>query len=99
VRVKVKQSHIDEGQPGESCTCAVAKAVQAAFETENVQVEAEFIQVDFAKYPTPDAVVKFIDDYDLGRPVRPFEFDLGPDDDEDGPEPLLVPACAPGEGH
>lgn len=81
--IKVTQSHIDRGCRGDGQRCPVALAVAEAVNAE-VTVENDFISFvdDYGlhRIPTPKVVVKFIFDYDVGKPdlkpVEPFEFDL-----------------------
>ena len=82
MKIKVTQEHIDYGG-ADAVSCPVALAVNDAY---SCDVNDEFVSVSINRiivYPhgvttdLPDVTKEFIACYDLGRPVRPFDFELG----------------------
>ncbi len=89
--ITVTQEHIDKGRiaikSGErvSENCAVSKALMDRFKVEHVDINHNQINyiglfpdeviLDHA-IPLPKEVDDWIKDYDFGRPVTPFSFEL-----------------------
>lgn len=79
LHVSVTQAHIDAGVSKSECRCPIALALTDAGCT---GVEVGNFTVGF-KYGTqhvdvdiPQLVERFVRDFDFGRQVFPFEFDL-----------------------
>jgi hypothetical protein len=82
VKVKVTQSCIDEGVRGQGDSCPVAQAVLEALglEKTGVWIDYGYIEIFELRLPTPPNVIQFIESFDRGDPVEPFEFELDVDD-------------------
>jgi hypothetical protein len=76
MKVKVEQRHIDKGIPKSSSCCAVALAVREVVGHEDVDVDEYSIAVAYDSYRAPRKVTEFIEDFDRGDVVSPFEFEL-----------------------
>jgi hypothetical protein len=78
MKIEVTQEHIEKGVPEEECNCPIALAIRDAFNVEEleVSVNATVIRVGFDHCPTPEEAEAFVCDFDDGRSVRPFTFDL-----------------------
>ena len=84
VRVQVTQQDIDDGKAGEAYRCPVALAARRAFPRQHVRVYAPCIMLIESGYPTfdlPSEARRFVDRFDGGVHVEPFEFDLDVPDD------------------
>lgn len=75
MRIQVTQEDIDQGEPGEPESCAVAKAIRRQLKPQHVQV-TDVIEINNSDFEAPPAVIEFIERYDHGHRVQPFEFDL-----------------------
>lgn len=88
--IKVTQDHIDRGEKDNCLGCPVALALAEAIGEEiNVQTD-EFEGPDSGTIDLPDSVKLFVDSFDEGLPVHPFEFELSEDDVE-----TLLSDCEP----
>ena len=82
VHVSVTAEDIAQGQPQSYCRCPVALALTRAADSRWVEViadEARFARRGRYMAETaslPSVVQRFIDAFDRGQPVEPFEFDL-----------------------
>lgn len=82
-RIKVTQRHIDEGVPGNVCSCMVALALEEASGGLSVVVGAWDVTFRYAKgvdgafnVDLPYGVEKKIVLFDSGKTVKPFSFSL-----------------------
>lgn len=78
--VRVKQEHIDKGEPdpngyGKRCPVALA-LVDACRARGSVSVNEERMMVGVMRYKTSQTVAAFLRAYDNGKPVKPFWFHL-----------------------
>lgn len=82
--VRVKQEHIDNGNRGQYQSCAIVLAVLEATGAEKAIADdfciewgnkvGEFWRME--GMDTPMSLQVFMDKYDMGHPVEPFEFFL-----------------------
>lgn len=89
MKISVTQDHIDAGLPRSPFSCPIALACQEAG-LDNPGVDQVFIDAVGVHAAIPPAASCFIGDFDGGRSVQPFEFEIdetgGPVEDEDGDE-------------
>lgn len=76
MKVKVEQRHIDRGERGDAFCCAVALAVAEATGYDDVWVDEYSMSVGDFYYRTPKSASDFIENFDSGYAVAPFEFEL-----------------------
>ncbi len=88
LKVNVTQEHIDKGVPEMACSCPVAKAVAELLNdgfasTDGVSLTVEDSQRHTQAFANtlPDEVLCFVSDFDHGKPVKPFSFDIQIDED------------------
>ncbi len=82
--VKVEQKHINCGTPGDCNNCAIALAVKDATGADIVYSDDFSIEwgnkingkSNMVGMATPISLQIFMDNYDVGNPVEPFEFIL-----------------------
>lgn len=75
ITVHVTQADIDAGVPSNSCGCPVALAVQRVCKP-RVRVATGSMTVGQAFFVLPDVAFRFVADFDAGRPVAPFTFEV-----------------------
>lgn len=81
MKVQVTQSDIDRGKKGDSCQCPVALAVARAAGTTSVYAFENLdpcIVVDGVEYYGVGSAFDFMQDFDSGKRMQPFEFELLP---------------------
>ena len=84
IKVDLEQKHIDHGTACNSGSCPAALAITEALPgVHAVKVESWTIYLYRTSghtfgmaVDTPDSVTNFIKDFDRGRPVKPFSFNL-----------------------
>lgn len=80
MKIKVTQEHIAKGKPQRSEWCPIALAAKDVFPQEIVVVSPYDLQVIAEQrdryWHLPAQVRQFIKDFDGGRPVEPFDFEL-----------------------
>ena len=75
--IHVTAQDISEGLPGNSQFCPVALAVNKAIHREkDVQVDGNAITIDDVDFTISETVRQFIADFDDGKPVKPFCFEI-----------------------
>jgi hypothetical protein len=76
--IKVRQRHINAGEPTLMHKCPIALAIQEAtgLQSDVVGVEGEDILINGVHYSSPRSVTDFIDAFDNERVVFFFEFEL-----------------------
>jgi len=81
VRIEVTEEQIAEGNRGDPCRCPVAKAIAKAIPGCGPAVNTLVIHFscDGSRISTPQVVKDFVNDFDHGHPVKPFEFPLDMD--------------------
>jgi len=84
MKIHVTEKHIKKGVISDPWNCPIAIAIQKATGIEPT-VTSEWYILDSVKFPVPKKVSKlpmpkkvskFIDDFDQGKPVKPFNFVL-----------------------
>lgn len=89
VRINVTQRDIDRGIPFSSWSCPVALAIRRHsqladyFVGRNYFVKGECIIDDMA-IPLPEVTIRFVSDFDAGRPVKPIRFTLELPEEQQG---------------
>ena len=82
MRVKVTQEHIDRGEPLSVRKCPIVLAIQDKDDIEGALVSNSFARLVYKdgsptrRFKLPPWAIIFIDDFDDGRTVKPFEFDM-----------------------
>jgi hypothetical protein len=85
MKIEVTQKDIDKGIPRDAAKCPIAKALQRQCPKRGRKwlvncAEAEAMNkkdpVDSIDYPLPKKCMRFIDDFDKERTVKPFTFEL-----------------------
>ena len=78
--IEVTREHISQGQRQECALCPVALAIKAVIPCTYCAVGVGSVQMIRRKQwydlDLPAKVQKFIKEFDLGLPVRPFSFEL-----------------------
>lgn len=72
----VNQTHIDHGRPGTCTLCPIALAIQEATGIQQVGVNIVEVRIDGKYFDLPREVTEFINQFDAGGSVEPFEFEL-----------------------
>ena len=84
IKINVTQEDIDKGIQGSCVNCPTGLALQRTFPSSNyIHVDTVDIEYginpesdEFKSVETPQEVIDFIDDFDNGKPVKPFFFEL-----------------------
>lgn len=78
-KIQVTRHHIDNGERNNCEKCPVARAILADYgeDITYLSVEQGTIDINDLVYATPASVSQFINYFDDGQPVEPFEFELG----------------------
>lgn len=82
MEISVTKEDIKKGNQGHCRDCPIALAASRAFGVD-VLVRSRYVAVDAvpggrnAIYSLPENARNFINNFDNGRPVRPFRFELG----------------------
>lgn len=90
MRIYVTQMDIDEGGRGDPTSCAVALALHRQAPHIDWCVDDDSLDL-YDDIRTPDCVIDFVGDFDFGKPVQPFWFDI-PLVVEQPAQPEAVPA-------
>lgn len=77
MRIEVTEDDIATGSLF-SWGCPIAKAISRAMQGEEALVRGTCVDLEYAYEPVslPRAARKFVRDYDAGKPVKPFSFEL-----------------------
>ncbi len=75
MKISVTQSHIDKGKQGQCSNCPVALAMNEVMDKVAVAYNY-FLIGDGPRIALPAIVQTFILDFDCGRHVEPFEFEI-----------------------
>ena len=75
MKVQVTEEDIAKGVPLKIHKCPVARAIARVVGKE-VRVANLSYSFDGSEFPLPSVAIDFIADFDIGRPVQPFEFEL-----------------------
>jgi hypothetical protein len=80
IRIKVTQEHINKGRRRACRQCPVALAIVEQTEFPNPWVGDTHVDLvtspESPSYKLPAEVQRFIDNFDNGKPVKPFAFNL-----------------------
>ncbi|AXH46556.1 hypothetical protein SEA_ROBINSPARKLES_111 [Gordonia phage RobinSparkles] len=89
MRVTVTQKHIDKGLPCRSYACPIAEAINDKGYVSSVTDESVYItskseaarannsdDVNWKKYTLPKSAKQFVNDFDSGKKVKPFTFEM-----------------------
>lgn len=86
VKIEVKQYHIDSGTPKNFSCCPIALAVQEVFPHYVVEVGEFDLTLEngtgdcdyekYLEYELPAEACDFVEQFDSGHYVRPFDFEL-----------------------
>ena len=74
--IKVTREDISKGMPLESDACPISLAIKRTMKVKRVDVSAYEITVGSTKMSIPRSAKRFMLDFDDGRPVKPFSFQL-----------------------
>ena len=75
MKIQVTRKHIKAGKMGRMTLCPIALALkERGFE--NVKITTETVEVDGAELTLSPSEAKFVDDFDSGKPVKPFVLHL-----------------------
>lgn len=88
MKVQVTQDHIDNGHRNSAVSCPIALALKETPGATNVSVGigtasigyGNVLRYDYKRtyYHLPWQATEFIDRFDFGDPVQPFEFEMEP---------------------
>lgn len=83
MKIKVEQKHINAGQRFKCHLCPVALAIQHTTDTSQDEVSVGMTTIQWSdkskgnyETPTPASARRFISQFDQGKPVKPFSFEL-----------------------
>ncbi len=78
VRIKVNARDIKLGNPGKATTCPIARAIRRKNKNWDIVVGVNLIYINCKSktVSNPDKVFKWVKDFDVYRPVKPFSFTL-----------------------
>ena len=76
MKISVKQRHIKEGRRNASMYCPIALATQEAAGTENCGAGPCKMWIGDNFYSLPPSARDFVNYFDRGFPVAPFEFEI-----------------------
>lgn len=72
IKVKVEQKHIDKGIKESPTFCPIALALRDL--NINTYIGSDLLKMRHLTVLLPEEAVKFIEDFDDGKMVQPFEF-------------------------
>lgn len=75
MKIQVTEEDIALGVPLKNVLCPVARAITRAVGKEAC-VTNLYYSIDTFEFPLPVVAIDFIANFDIGRPVKPFEFEL-----------------------
>ena len=77
-KIQVTKQDIKNGVPGQACKCPISLAISRASGMKKVFVEGPSIPLHNYRYfgSKPDQIEQFIERFDEGDKVRPFNFEL-----------------------
>jgi hypothetical protein len=77
IKVSVTQKDIDSGCPIDKCGCPVALALKRALGNgQSIQVGNFAVDIDGGRAHLPLEAIAFVKAFDMGKPVKPFSFEL-----------------------
>lgn len=96
MKIQVTQDHINTGIPKCPGHCPVSIAIQENIRNKHVRVGYDTVKIEndvffIHNMPVYCEVAQWINDFDMGLPVEPIEFQIDyPDSAEDGPEVEII---------
>lgn len=75
--IRVTKEDIINGESGSCDNCPIARAIIRTFNIDDVAVDATYIDIEDRVYRTPVVAAEFIYNFDDGKTVEPFDFELG----------------------
>ena len=89
IRINVTKRDIDRGIPYSSHACPVASAIRRHSHLADYCVGPTYVVngegiIDDVAIPLPEVAIRFVSDFDAGRPVNPIRFTLEPPEEERG---------------
>lgn len=80
MRIHVRPHHIAAGKREDCEACPIALALTEATGRQGWEVGDSqawlWAPMVLRHYPLPDVATRFVHDFDAGRPVRPFSFEV-----------------------
>jgi len=75
IKIKVTQADIDKGWPCNSCECAISQAARREHpEAKDVKTGFTYFHIDDKHFEISKSAQRFINAFDLGKPVKPQNF-------------------------
>lgn len=76
VTIEVTEEDIKNGKPMSSCLCPLALAISRCAQVPRVFVFCRQFEINWHKSDLPSSAWHFYYDFDAGRKVKPFKFEL-----------------------
>lgn len=80
ITITVTQDDIEKGEATNCHYCPIAIAAKRAFKAYSVSCAVRLLiytdETSYKKYKLPDEALNFIGDFDNGKGVEPFEFEI-----------------------
>lgn len=76
MKITVTQKDIAKGKRYDCGYCPTALAIQRASKNEDVAVMGMRCEIDGELFDLPEKAILFIHNFDLGKPVKPFSFEI-----------------------
>lgn len=76
MRIKVTQKHIKKGKVASCGECPVALAIKERLQSNDVAVFISSVNINVLPYILTQKAARFVKDFDKGKRVRPFSFNL-----------------------
>ena len=76
MKISVTQEDIEQGQRENCNYCPVALAIKRVVKPWDMAVGTSTCGINAHSYTLPTVAMMFIDSFDKGLPVQPFEFEL-----------------------
>ena len=74
MKITVTRAHIDDGKPGDPDADPVALAIRERLP--GARVGLAVVEIGKREHPLPRTAIRFVWDFDAGRPVEPFSFEF-----------------------
>lgn len=76
MKIKVTEKDIKYGEERCPGTCPIARAINRELPGQDVMVFKSICEINHYEYELPPRAYDFIEQFDAGLPVEPFEFDI-----------------------
>lgn len=76
MKITVTQHDIEQGSPFSSCDCPIALAAKRVMPNDEIQVSTQLLWTNTKGYYLPAVAMDFIERFDYGVSVEPFEFEI-----------------------